>query len=508
MSTETSNNKRIAKNTLFLFFRMLLIMLVSLYTVRVVLATLGQEDYGIYNVVGGVITTLAFLTNTMVSASQRFFAYYIGKGDSKKLNEYFITTCLCYFAVGLIVIFLAETVGLWFVNNKLTIPVERANAAFWVFQCSIMGFIAKLFVIPHQSMIIAQERMNIYAYVSIVEVVLQLVIVYLLKIFQTDYLILYSVLQFLTLVVTTLWYISYSRLNFKESRFRLFYNKEQFKELIGYSSWNLTGALATVIRSQGINILLNMFFMPTVNAARAVAYQVNTAINSLSTNFFSAVKPQITKQYASGQKQGMLELVFRSSRFCYYILFVMALPIIIEAHFILGLWLKEVPEYTVLFTQLVVINALIDSVGHPLMTAVQATGKIKNYQLITAGLLIMNLPLSYIFLKLGYPPQTTMLISIAISVIAQISRMWFMKVQLQMSLHEFNKRVNIPIAIVTSTSILAPLILHYSFTPSITSSVAIMFVSVIMACAMTWLLGITSSERSLLINYLKKYKRK
>ena len=494
-NVEISNNKRIAKNTLFLFFRMLLIMLVSLYTTRAVLAILGAEDYGIYNVVGGVVTALAFLTNTMVSSSQRFFAFYIGIGDKKKLKEYFNTTSLCYLIVGICVVFIAETIGLWFVINKLTIPINRIDAALWVYQCTICSFIVKLFVIPLQSMIIAQEKMNIYAYVSIIEAFLQLAIVYLLNILHQDYLILYSVLQLITVIITTIWYIVYCRSNFEETHFYFFFNLRQFKELIGYSAWNLIGALSTVIRSQGINILLNVFFNPVVSTARAIAYQVNTAINSLSTNFFSAVRPQITKQYASKQTDKMLDLVFRSSRFCYYILFIMALPILIETSFVLELWLKDVPKYTISFTQLVIVNALIDSIGHPLITAIQATGRIKYYQLSTAGILILNLPVSYCFLKLGYPPQITMIISIFISLIAQLLRMIFMKNLLHMSLRQFNKQVNGPILLATLTAVVIPMGVHVFWSNSFVVSIVNIVASIILSILTVFLFGITKTER-------------
>lgn len=501
--SEIADNKRIAKNTLFLYVRMLLIMLVSLYTVRVVLDVLGAEDYGIYNVVGGVIAMFSFLTNSMVSASQRYFAYYIGKGDTEKLRQYFVITCICYFMIGAVVVLLAETVGLWFVLNKLTIPDGRMHAALVVYQCSIFNFVVRLFVIPHQSFIIAKERMSIYAYIGIVEVILQLVIVFLLKLIDYDHLEVYGVLLCLTGIIVSGWYILYSHYNFKETKLYKYYNKAQFVDLLSYSGWNLLGVFSGVCRSQGINILLNMFFTPTVNAARAVAYQINSAVTTFANNFFSAVKPQITKQYAAGENSGMLKLVDRSSRFCYYILYILALPILLEVPTLLSLWLKEVPDYTVLFSRLVIINALIDSTAHPLMTAIQATGRIRAFQIVTAGLLILNLPVSYVFLKFGCPPQITMIISICISIIAQLSRLVFAKKQIGLSIAYYCREVLWPIGLVTIFSLVLPLLLVFVIDSAMTEFIIVSIVAVLTVGLLVLLLGMSKDERTYLFSYVK-----
>lgn len=501
--SEIADNKRIAKNTLFLYARMLLIMLVGLYTVRVVLDVLGAEDYGIYNVVGGVIAMFAFLTNSMVSASQRYFAYYIGKNDPEKLRQYFVITCLCYFSIGAIVLILAETVGLWFVLNKLTIPEGRMHAAMVVYQCSIFNFMLRLFVIPHQSFIIAKERMNIYAYISIVEVVLQLLIVYLLKVIDFDHLEVYGILHCFTAIIISGWYIFYSRYHFKETKLYRYFNKEQFVDLLGYSGWNLLGVFSGVCRSQGINILLNMFFNPAINAARAVAYQINSAVTTFANNFFSAVKPQITKQYAAGERMGMMNLVFRSSRFCYYILYFLALPILLEVPMLLSLWLKEVPEYTVLFARLVIINALIDSTAHPLMTAIQATGRIRAYQIVTAGLLLFNLPVSYVFLKLGFPPQTTMIISICISTVAQLSRLIFANRMLSMSIWNYCKKVLLPIGLVTGCSFVFPYVLSLFISDDLVEFFIVGGCACVSVALFAFTIGMTAGERAYILNVAK-----
>lgn len=501
--SEISDNRRIAKNTLYLYARMLLIMLVGLYTVRIVLDVLGAEDYGIYTVVGGVIAMFSFLTNAMVSASQRYFAYYIGKNDKEKLRQYFVITCLCYLSIGAIVVLLSETVGLWFVKTKLTIPESRMSAALIVYHCTIASFVLRLFVIPHESFIIAKERMNVYAYISIVEVVLKLLIVFLLLAIDVDHLALYGVLHLLTCIVVSAWYIGYSRYHFKETKLYKYYNKKQFFDLLSYSGWNLFGSFSSVCRSQGINILLNMFFSPAVNAARAVAYQINTAITTFANNFFSAVKPQITKQFAAGEESNMMNLVFRSSRFCYYILLFLALPVLLEVPTILKLWLKEVPEYTVLFARLVIINALVDSMASPLMTAIQATGRIKYYQIVTAGLLLLNIPVSYIFLRLGFAPHVTMIISICISILAQISRVAFAHSLLAMKALKYVEGVLIPIGAVTIASSLLPLILKSTMPDTQISFFVVCGVSCFTVGCSSFLLGATKSERAFILNGIK-----
>jgi O-antigen/teichoic acid export membrane protein len=318
-----NNNKRIARNTLLLYFRMLLTMAVSFYTVRVVLDTLGVRDYGIYNVVGGVVTMFSFLSATMASASQRFFAFEIGRKNFEQLKKTFGITMTIYFIIGLVILILAETVGLWFLNTRMTIPLERLEAARWVYQFSILSFMVTMFSIPYNAAIVAHERMNAYAYVSIMEVLLKLGAVYMLVAFSFDKLKLYSILIFVVISITSMTYRIYCRKNFEECRVSFYWEKGLFKEIVTYSGWNLFGALASIFNNQGINIMLNLFFGPVVNAAQAIAYQINTAINQFVQNFLMAARPQITKYYANGELEQMLKLVFQSSKISFFLLFIM-----------------------------------------------------------------------------------------------------------------------------------------------------------------------------------------
>lgn len=502
MANISINNQRIAKNTLFLYARMLIVMVVSLYTVRVVLSVLGAEDYGINNVVGGVVTMFSFLTSTMISASQRFFAYSIGKRDDELLSKYFSMSFWCYVGLIVFIVLLAETIGLWFVYNKLTIPLPRMSAALWVYQFSIFSFAVNIIVIPFNSIIVARERMNIYAIVGLIEVFLKLIIVYLLFVSPIDKLKSYALLMFLTSVFVGMFYMFYGIKNFKECRIKAIWDKTIFKEVLNYSGWSLFGAISGVCRSQGINILLNVFFNPVVNAARAIAFQVNNAINQFVLNFFKAVQPQITKYYAASDKTELMKLIYRSSRYCFYLILILSLPVLLEMPFILGLWLKDVPEKAVLFTRLVIITAIVDSTAYPLQTATAATGNIMWYQIVTGGLLILNLPVSWIFLSHGYPPETTMYVAIAIAFISQMSRVLFSNSLIGMPIKAYTKEVLAPISLVSILAILPIKLIKHYLVSGTSSSILLIVESVLWTALVVWLIGIPSSERNTLINII------
>jgi O-antigen/teichoic acid export membrane protein len=482
-------------------------MLVSLFTVRIVLKTLGVVDYGIQNVVGGIVAMLSFFSSTMVSASMKFFAFELGRKNYKRLNQFFNLSVFTYLGFSLFVILIAETVGIWFFNTQLTIPDNRMGAAMWVYQFSIASFVLQMLIIPYNAMIIAHEKMNIYAYISIAEVVLKLVIVYLLFIISIDKLKIYAVLLFVVMLIIASIYVFYGTKKYKECKLFLFWDIGMFKELISYSGWSIFGALAGMIRNQGINILLNMFFNPIVNAARAIAFRVNNSINLFVTNFFQAVRPQITKDYAAGEREEMMKLVFRSSKYCYYLILLFAIPILLETPYILKIWLNEVPEYTVLFTRLVIITTMIESISYPFQTAISATGNIKWYQIVTGGLLILNLPISYLFLKTGSPPEVTMYIAIGIAAIAQVSRILFMKSMLQMRIQLYLKETILIIILVTIFTCIIPFLSHKYLDPGFLRLIVVTILSVTISIVIIYLIGITYSERQTINNYLYKKKR-
>ena len=426
---------------MFLYIRMFFTMGVSLYTSRVVLNTLGIEDYGIYVIVGGVVTLFSFFNSAMSSATQRFLAFDIGKNDDEKLKQTFNATLNIHIGIALLILIFAETIGLWFVNYKLNVPIEKMSAINWVYQFSILTFLIGVVQVPYNALIIARERMNIYAIFSILEVFLKLLILYLLVISPFPKLNTYAVLIFLVSLLVTSFYKFYCKINFKESKYQYYYEKQLYNTLISYSGWNLFGNLAAVARGQGINILLNLFFGTVLNAAYGITMQVQGAVNVFVTNFQMAVNPQIIKNYANGNTKQSLNLIFQSAKFSYFLIFILVIPIIFNIDFILELWLVNIPDYTATFIILTLINLLINCISNPLMTGIQATGNIKWYQIIVGSLIFLNLPIAYVLIKIYNNPEVVFYSSILISVIAFLFRLYYIKKSLKFSVLEFFKQV-------------------------------------------------------------------
>ncbi|BEG97877.1 lipopolysaccharide biosynthesis protein [Bacteroides sedimenti] len=494
-TNNSENNKRIAKNTAMLYIRMLFTMAVSLYTSRVVLNTLGVSDFGVYNVVGGVVLMFSFLNSAMTSGTQRFLSFELGRQDFEQQRRVFSMSINIHAIIALVVLFLAETIGLWFLNTQLIIPVERVNAANWVYQFSILSFMVTILNVPYNASIIAHEKMNIYAYVSIVEVTLKLLIVFMLQWLGFDKLKLYAALVFgVSLLIPTI-NIVYCIRKFKECIYYYFWDKSLFKTLMSYAGWNLWGNIASVTMNQGINILLNIFFGPVINAARGVAYSVNAAVNGFVGNFQMAMNPQIVKSYASGDRKYMFQLIFQGSKYSFFLLFTLSLPILIETDTILLWWLKTVPNYTALFCRLVLINTLIDCISGPLMTAAQASGKIKVYQTVVGGLLLFILPLSYLFLKLGFPPQTTLYVSISISIIALFSRLLIINKLINISLIAFLKQVLSPILMVSVVAVVSPLMVKIYINHEIIRFFTVCFISLLSVVLAVYYIGLKNEER-------------
>ena len=499
-----SSTKRIARNTLMLYFRQILIMLVSLYTVRVVLNTLGAEDYGIYNVVAGVVTMFSFLSGAMATASQRYFAFEMGKGNEEGLQKIFSVTMTIYVLLALIIMLLAETVGLWFVNTKLVIPTERMVAARWIYRFAILSFMVTLLTTPYMASIIAHENMNVYAYVSIVEVALKLGVVFLLQVLPYDKLIVYGGLLLFVACINTGLYRGYCKKHYLECRFRLVWDKVLFKEMVSYSGWNLFGASVGVVKNQIINILLNIFFGPLVNAARGIASQVNSAVVSFSQSFSTAMRPQIIKNYASEKYKETIQLVFRGCKGTFFLMYLFSLPLMIEMPYVLKLWLKEPPEMAVLFTRLALLDALIDSISYPIMTLAQATGKIKLYQGVVGGILLLNLPISYCALKLGAPAYAVMVIAVLVTFVAFVSRLFIVKLLARFSIKDFLCRVVFPVVIVALLASVLPTMISQNLNTGFVRLVFTTVVSCFSLCLLFFFLGLSGSERKVFLNSARK----
>jgi O-antigen/teichoic acid export membrane protein len=510
-STSVQNNKRIAKNTLMLYFRMILTMLVSLYTSRVVLNTLGVEDYGIYNVVGGVVVMFGFLNSSMASATNRFLSFELGRKDYVRLRNIFSMSVNIHSIIALVIFLLAETVGLWFLNTQLKIPAARFNAAFWVYQFSVLSFMVSIVRVPYNSMIIAHERMNIYAWMSIIEVVLKLLIVYLLLIVSFDKLKLYSALTFLVTLLISVIYAVYCLRKFNEAKYRFYWEPQLFKQVFSHSGWMLFGTTANMLSTQGINMLMNIFFGVTVNAARAIAYQIQGAVNTFVSNFMMAVNPQIIKLYAQNDMDIMYKLVFRASRYSFYLFFVMALPVLMLTETFLTWWLKIVPEFAVLFTRLTIIDLGFTVFYGPLATINQATGKIKNYQLAITILFLTIFASTLIAYKVGMPSYTAFIIMIITSVIGVFMRLLIIKRQIQFSISLYIRNVLYKTFSVAILSIPLPLLLLKSFGNDFLQFIIVGLASVLSVTISVWVVGMEESERSFFRQKIKmlksKYKR-
>ena len=491
-----------------LYFRMFLTMAISLYTSRVVLNTLGVEDFGIYNVVAGVVGMFSFLNSAMSGATQRFLSFEIGKDNFAQLRKVFATSVNIHLLIALVILVLAETIGLWFLNHKLTIPEDRMVAANWIYQFAIFSFVVKIVSVPYTASIIAREHMNIYAYVSIVEVSLKLLLVFLIQWLTYDKLIMYGMLMFgvsfLLLMIDRI----YAKRKFEECTYKYVWDKAIFKEMLGYTGWNLFGTGAYVTYNQGVNILLNIFFGPAINAARGIAYQVNGAINGFVGNFQVALNPQIVKSYAAGDTKYMEQLIFQGSKYAFFLLFCVSLPIIMETELILKWWLKIVPDYAVLFCRLVLINALIDSISFPIMAGAQASGRIKWYMIVAGGLLLLILPISYVFLKMGYPPQTTFYVSIVISVMAMFARLIMVSRLIHISVSKFLSHVVFRIVVVVIVSLILPAIVFYKMEAGLTRFFVLETVTVVSIVASILLVGLKKNEKQFLKDHHDKLRVK
>lgn len=507
MVNSSANNKRIAKNTLLLYVRMLFMMAVSLYTSRVVLNALGVEDFGIYNVVGGVVTMFSVLSGSLSAAISRFITYELGKGNKERLNIIFSSSVMIQAILALSICFLAEIIGVWFLNSKMNIPEERIAAANWVMQCSILTFMINLISVPYNATIIAHERMKVFAYVSILEVVLKLVIVFLLYISMFDKLMTYSVLLVLVALIIRFVYGYYCKKHFEECDFHFVYDRKVLKDISGFAGWNFIGSSSGILRDHGGNIVINLFCGPAVNAARGIATQVHSAVYGFVTNFMIALDPQITKNYAQGNKSYLMFLLFQGSRFAYYLLLLLSLPIIFEAEFILSKWLTIVPEHTVNFVRLVLIFSLSESISRPLIAAQNATGKIRDYQIVVGGLQMLNLPIIYVLLRMGYMPESVFIVSITISQCCLAARLYMLRSSIAMSARMFLRKVYLTDVLVTVASIALPIIFIHTAKSWPTFIINCVFVLLCTLLSIMFI-GCNHSERVMFLQKAKELKHK
>ncbi len=447
-----TNNKRIFKNTIFLYIRMGISMLVGLYTSRIVLEALGVDNYGIYNVVGSFIVAFTFLSGPLGTATQRFLTYEIGKGSEGKLNKVFNLSLYTYIILSIFFLGIIEVTGFWFLNSKIQIPSERFNAAYFAFHISILTLLFDLIKTPFEALIIAYEKMSFYAYISFADVILKLFNAILLLYISYDKLKVFSVniliISIIILGITAL-YCKQSFNNIKIQSPQKNWDKSLFKELMGFSGWSLFGSAASMSANQGLNILLNVFFGVVINAAMGIATQVNAAVVQFVNNFQLAFRPQLVKYYAQGNLDALKRMIISTSKYSYLLLFAIVCPVCFNIQFLLKIWLKNPPEYAAEFCIMMLIYALLETLSAPMWMTVQATGKIKTYQLVISSVISLNIVLSYIFLKKGFGPATVLAIKCCLDVVYLIVRLIFMKVKINLSLKEFLKRTILPIILVS-----------------------------------------------------------
>ena len=505
MPVSESNNKRIAKNTLFLYFRMILLMAVSLYTSRVVLATLGVEDYGVYNAVGGFIGMLAFLNGAMSGSTQRFIAVELGRGNKESLQRVFSTCVIIHAVIALFVLLIAETIGMWFLLKKMIIPDDRMNAAIVVFQCSVITSIVHIMSYPYNADIIVHEKMSAFAYISIFEACANLLIVFLIQIGSYDRLVLYAIALLLVKISVIMTYRIYCKRHFFETSVKKILDKNLIRQIIVFTGWNLWGGMAGTLMGQGLNMLLNVFFGPVVNAARGLAVQVQTAVHLFATNFQMALNPQIMKTYAIGDTCAMHSLIYRSSKFTFMLLLCIILPIIVEVDTILKLWLGNVPNYTGIFVILTLCICLIDSVSNPFMTASAATGRVKKYQFVVGSILISIVPISYVVLRMGGEPYSVFIVHIIVGLVASIARLLIVRSLVALSIRKYFEFVVLPCIFVAIPSVsFAGFVRFIIPRENLLFSLVCVVLIVLVSAIFSFFFGLSKNERVFFLNEMRK----
>lgn len=508
MATNSENNKRIAKNTLLLYFRTFITLIIALYTSRVILQVLGVTDFGIYNVVGGFVSMFSLISASLTISTQRFITFELGRKKNSHPQEIFSTAIIIHFIIAIIIVILAESIGVWFLNEKMVIDSNRLNAANWIFQLSLATFIINLISIPYNSMIIAHEKMTAFAYISLLEAFLKIIIVFMLTIITFDKLIAYGILLFLVSIIIRLIYSIYCSKNFQECHFIFVKEKVYYQQILSFSGWNIIGSSSGILINYGLNILLNLFFGVTLNAARGIATQVDNAVNQFVSNFTMAINPQITKSFAAKDYSYMMSLVMRGSKYSYYLLLIMALPLLFETDYILKIWLKEVPDYTIIFTRLSLLYMLFQSISNTLYTAMLATGKIRNYQIIVGGISLIAFPVTYILFYYQYPPEFCYYTMLFTSMSCLIARLLMLKYMINLPLITFIREVLYKIFIVSLCSSIIPFLISKNFEESGIRLITNTLSTVIITIFVIYFLGIKKEEKLSILQSIKTIKRK
>lgn len=506
MSEVSVNNARIAKNTLFLYARMLFVMVVSIYTTRVVLNVLGVEDYGIYNVVCGFVSMFGFLNTSLSNGIQRFYNYEEANGGQDAAKRVFQTAFLIQFCLAALIFILVEGIGVWYINNKMVIPVDRLSTANWVFQFSVVSLVLVVFQIPYSAAILAHEKMDYYALVSIIDVLLKLTIILILPYFSGDCLIIYGLLQALASLLSFVLYVGYSKRNFRELIIEKVFYKDLFSSIFKFSGWNVMDTFAWMTQNQGVNMVINLFWGTVVNAARGIAGQIQVAISSFCSNLAIAFRPQLVQSYAEGNLIRTKKMMYSMSKIMFILFFALALPFCVEIDYVLYLWLGDnVPQHTASFTILLLASMIPRNFTMALSQVVHATGKLKKYEITTCFIVMLTLPLSYIALRTGCDVTSVYFIDLAVCVILFISCLFVFRTLFPLSILDYLKRVIVPcmiLAIIAIPFSIAPtwLITKVSFL----RLVIVVVFSITIVAVLSFVIILDKDERMLTINFIKR----
>ena len=485
MQDTTSNNKRIAKNTIMLYIRMFISMLVGLYTSRVVLATLGVEDYGIYGVVGGVVAMMGFLNASMSGATSRFLTFELGRGDKDRLAKTFSSALIVHIAIAIIVFILAETVGLWFLCNKLNIPEGRMEAAHWVYQFSILATMLSITQVPYNATIIAHEKMDVYAYVEILNVSLKLLIVYLLCIGNFDKLILYASLMLAVSILIMMVYKIYAIRQFPEAHFHWIWDKTYLRPLLSFSGWDLYGNACVIARQQGTNFLINIFYGVVYNAASGIATTVQGTISGLAFNIILAFRPQIIKQYAKGNVEDMSKLVGNAVCFTTILFGCMSIPLILETHYIMKAWLGVIPEKSEIFCQILLIASFLGLLNNIWNTCIHATGKIKEISIFSGTFFLISLPIIYVVFQFKAPVESAYLVFILSIVFVNVSNLLIIKKKIP--------KLKLNFVFLNYIKVIIVLMASYYITSLFKAQMQETFIRLLVDCFICWIIVFASS---------------
>lgn len=505
---EQSKGKRIAKNTLVLYVRMLFLMVIKLYTSRIILQTLGVEDYGLYNVVGGFVAMFSILSTSLSGACSRFLNFEMGRGEKERLNKVFSTSVTILFCLAVCIAIICLFVGVWYIKTYMVIPAGRESVALYVFYLSIVTFCVNLISVPYNAAIIAHEQMKTFAYVGLLEGIANLFIAFFIVVSPIDTLVFYAVMITVLQVIIRIIYQVYCKRHFKECTYTFVWDVSLLKSMFGYAGWNFIGTSSAILRNHGNNLILNLFFGPVVNAGRAVANQVLLAVDGFVTNFMTALKPQITQSYSRGDFAFLVKLIYSGSRLSFFMLLFLCIPIIVNADFILSVWLKNVPDYSVPFVRLTLIFTLIESISQPLITAQNATGVVRNYQLVVGGIQFLNVPFSYVALKLGATPESVVIIAIVLAFCCLSARLIMIKGFVPIEIADFCKNVLLRLLLVSFCSSILPVFVVLFVRNDVVAFFSSCILSVVTSVLSIYFLGCNENERVKLKQFVLKIKNR